>query len=804
MNRFLQLKGLENLLNLVYNSSKNHELKQSTCPIIILEQIILLIQTISRKVKGEIRIHAVKSLVDRLASRLEITTDEDTKNSKLLFYTKFFDSLGQLGFGDNLILMPFYKKKETTELSYSLLFLKHGLLEQKLHALLAIKGFAKNIEAMLVEEFHESPQIYYFNYTLFLTWLFENHVFYELYNRVQHKDVILQSSELLLFVARYCHEFPNDIIEMIWNSCQTVDRQIVRTIYDAILNMTSYINLETAVKFYQKISTIDIKNYNEDSTQLLSEFTSRCLKLLVIETNTGIWKIDPKIQEKFPNFYFGIPTMLQLIMDDNQLSNTLTDKIQDEIIILFKRYPYLKVFLRNITLLDSNIAKGISVYQSLHLLQGYLIAMMNIPSHSTLLDALFDNLITGKNEKEGIIDRMIRSYNIYWQHVREILKDMRQVGSEYDESWYMEQQFIGKYSHKRNILERLKALEFFMVNKLHYQPLTFTQFELLWISFVLKPNFEFETKLFLEMISHRHRTNNREQVLLFNDKDIRKIFDEILCDIRFCNPKKLNIDKFKCFKFFFLLANTPNRESASGIIEPSVLQPNEIDKGVVGADYLWECVVDCEDDMVSKEVVSFIIQVYVHSKDNTHNRDVFLKMLQSWISSLKTIPRPGGAKKVERLFVLLASYINSIDHYIEQDLYKSVEPAESKVNPKHDVQITINFHPYEITKFFTFEMQAKLGYVKNIISEAYNLNLNDFDLVLGDQCIKNEDLNKPLEDLYSINEARIFKRLPDLNHTTQLFMNLMEPHINFITDLLLDFDLGKIRASCIKLIRWKL
>ena len=770
----------ENAVQLENTTIITPKVSRAMCPWVLIDKIVKIFENLDEKLHGDVRFEMLAELKLRIAKRFQNIRDKELKELDIDLVKKVFERLETLVLrnyeAETPKFMHFYEFREKSELELYFRFLDGQSFEKKLRGLNGIKEYANKFE---VEE-GPGPQmddaraakkkLTYFTPEELVKWLLETKVIEIIYEKHTHIELIKRSVDLLKFITQNIESFPDKLINTIWNSSLDKHEDVVKVIYERIIELGPELDIDAAQKMYQKFLTVRVEDYNEDIVDLICRFTKNCLNLVVKRDEEGNFKTLEVTEEQKEYHYFGVPFMFNLVMDNSPLELDLSQKVLLYLQDIISEFPVPNIFVGIINECLDNLAQDRSVYQSLVVMKRFLLTIRDIPAYQTFCEVYFAKIA----RDHTLIDDLVKDITEYWQKVQERMRAYRGSTMKDEttkEEGLIEESFVGKFSHKKNIFERLYALRDFALYIYPDTPLDTTQVKSLWKVFVLEPNFTFETNEFLRMISMIYSVNGK-MILLVKLDDLKSVLLEILCNEEMLIIDQLTVDKFNCLEFFFICVNMTesklslDQKESKADLTINSSQVEVIDPDLIGLDFLWKCLERCPDSFLVEQFTGVLVNVYTRFHENLQNRapEIHQKLVSDLVESIRRFLDERNVRGIERFIQFLGKFLDKVDTRREASFPRQAFNASNFQNQAHKISMEVVYDTYQVTKKFDFFKKERVGAVKESLARHFEVESADFDLFIDDALMQDDDLYKEVKEVYTGNppvvSAKMIKREP--------------------------------------------
>ena len=767
-------KGTENNGNLLLHQilrSDTVEIEDepSVSSLKVTEIILNFFEKITSKFQDKFKDQIFNEVKDKLIYRMKTITDTEVKEFDIEVPKNLFKKLENItvDINSDQLRRKADKEREIAELELFLKYLDSTRLEKKLKGLQEIKRYITRIEVSLTRDsWADEKELRYFDHRSFIDWILDNGVLSLIYKKYQHVELIKRSLDIQKFIVQNSETLPDKLLTILWDSCQNSHGEVLTAVYENILDLAPDLDVQGAFSLYSMFDSVSLENYTEEFVDLICQYTAKCLKHVVESSSSGVIRIKKEF-ESYKNNLFGIQKMFEIAMDESPIDAEISRRVLAHLLNLVNEYFIIGVYSLQSKKCFQNIKEQTSVYQSLAFLNENFSHLLSLPALKDLCLKLFSKKFTGD---DNVIISLISFYEIYWKNVRERVKLTKATNKiEIDETIWMQEVFVGKFSHELNVTQILNSLKNFIAHPFPTSPLNSKQFKRLWTLFVVKQNFEFETKLFLELISQTYEVQGKGWIPLFEVENLKEIYNEIICQENYFSPNKFSIEKFKCLRFFFLFVNYKESNLVSEANEDDMFKEENanqiliLDTNLLGLDALWEYFVTCNDENIVNELKKFLVHIHTKFGPTRKGEEEFLyeNTLKQVMKSIEGLIKKQDLPAIERYILFLESFLETIDRKV------SVEAFEPYSNGVMDgfsgglLKVNVNYYPYEDMKQMEFHVRDKLGYIKEKIAKHFDIDINDFDLIIDKEVIINEKLEDQLKDFLNLTNIEMLKRNED-------------------------------------------
>ena len=826
--KFAQIGGFKTLLNLIYVMDEGNSAEGKTtnvgfvnskgemdgertkygCPLPIVSKIIEVFGKIYKRLNEHSRLFYISELEKRVVQRIKTISDTEIKELELESLYEVLNLLEDiLSFlEDKDVMEEFYKFRETQELNIYLRLIDSPSFEKKLKGINEIREFISRIE--YTYQVNDDPQVQkkpvkYMTAEKFIEWVLENKLINLIYEKYGHIELIKKSIKIQKFIAEFADNFPQSLIDLIWNSFKDKHEEVIKAIYENIIELAPDLSFDAAQRMYSKFLTVKYENYDEDFVDLIGRFTQKCLRLVVMKTKDGEVKVNQAHIEG-ENQFFGVRLMFNLIMDESPLSDTLSYRVLGYLQEIISEFPAVQIFLEIVEQCFENLDKDISIYQSLLIMKEYLTTMQTIPSYQETCEKYFRLL----EEKHNIINYLVRNIESYWQKVRQRIQAQKYAlkSSSQPTDKNQNESFVGKFSHEKNIFERLDSLRYFTTHPYLTTTLSIDQVKQLWRIFVQEANFSFETSLFLQFFSQIYTVPKKGSILLVSLDNIKEVLLGILYNKEFLDIKDLTLEKFNCLEFYFLCANMKDEKITFSQVEesknPQISSMNLItkDKNLIGLSYLWDCFIKCSDKDIVEKFTQLLVNIYTRLSPElkTEEVEVYKELIDNVMKSIERLLLVKDVQGIERYVFFLDKFFEKFENK-KTLIYYKLNHAQNAVTSSPKIRVNASFLPYQLSKVLEFYLRDKVGYIKECLAANFEIESSEFDLVISGKAVFEKDMFREYQTFYTPNDSSIImvkKKESEKPPTVKHLLSKNLQHVEVIFGIFSTINPGKL--ECIK------
>ena len=783
---------IENIENVGSSDVPAEKAARTTlCPWLVIDGVLKIFEELSDRFTAEYGLQIAVELTQRVFGRIRAIRDREIKELDIDLVKKVLDKLGSFvaSVKSEQHIAEFNELRERNELELYFRFLDGQSFEKKLKGLNGIRDYVNRIDVgnwpVGDTKIARKPLVY-FTSKEFTRWVLDKKVIEMIYEKYPHIELIKRSVDIQKFIAEHGGMFPDNLVDIIWHSSFDKHEDMIKIIYEKIVEVAPCLNLRAAQRMYSKFLTVRMQDYNEDFVDLISKFTQKALSLVIKRIDNGVLEMVQVPEEQREHLLFGVPLMFDLIMDESTLDMPLSQRVLWYLQEIASIFPSTNIFFPIVDKCMNNLTQDRSVYQSLVIMKEFFNNIEDIPVYEPILEAYFQKFA----ETYDIINYLVKDICLYSNRVRERMRAIRSVTRReigVDDEDFQDESFVGKFSHKMNIMERLQALKYFSAHQyLKNNHLSTDHVRCLWKVFVLEPNFIFETKTFLALISKLYMVQKRGPSLLVAAKDVSEVLLDILCNEEVFEISNLTLEKFSCLEFFFLCVNIyeakvmPEQKEEDNIkiiINSKYIKTSQ--ENLTGLDFLWKCLIGCPEGILIDRVSEFLVDLYTRLDNDLKQKsqEIYQNLIKSIMGALEQMLEQNNVQAIERYIQLLAKFLDRLDNKKTIEYYRSLPPLVTAANTNATttatttpinasnyqqmmkVHIAVDFQPYNIPKLFDFLKKDRVGTVKETLARAFEVDSDDFDLVVDDVVITEEDLIKEIKDVYKPNSSNVSVRM---------------------------------------------
>ena len=741
------------------------------CPMQVAEDIVRFVKAINGRLKEQYRAQILGDFKQRLYKRIKSISDVEIRELEIEQVQSLFKAMEELllQVGHQEMIEEFYEFKEMQSLNLYLRLMDSPSFEKKLKGINGIREYVAKLESAQDESDDPKAQketLKHVDAEKFTEWVLENKIIELIYEKYMHIELIKRSIEIQKFVALNTTEFPQHLIDFMWNSIKDKHEEVKKVIYENFVELAPCLEFSSAEKIFNKFLDVKYDNYDEDFVDLIGRFTHKSLRLIVLKTkDDNSIRVNDAVtrQENFQ--FFGVSLMFNLIMDDSPLSTSLSIRVLEYLQEIINEYPAVEIFLPIVEECLRNLERDVSIYQSLLIMKEYLTKMQNLSCYQETCENYFQKF----KENHNIIDYLTKNIESYFQKVRqrvEVIKSSRKPSLNGTQNDHLQKEcFIGKFSHEQNICQRIDSLRYFIAHPYLDISLSIDQFKQLWNVFVKQPNFPFETMIFLQFASQIYSTPNKGYRFVVAIHDFKEVLLQILQNKEYLDIRDLTQEKLNCIEFYFVIANinsnklTINQKEGFNF-KNHVFKSNNVSKldlNPIGLSYFWECLVECPDKDLAERVINFLVDlsIRVDQSLNLNREDICTQVVHDIMTALKGALEKKNFQAIERYIMFLDKFFDRFENKTGSYFYKLNNAYSNMASSSQRFGLNVKLLPYNIQTKVDLYLKDRIGYIREVLANHYELDNTDFQMTICGTQIRDEDLLKELVSFYSIQNPLI-------------------------------------------------
>lgn len=791
--KFAAAGGFKALLNLIYNENEEENGLMSDrstttsansfistdegqasgmlkygCPLKVVEDILRLFRMIHHKLKDQFKASLLAELKQRLYKRIKSISDVEIRELEIEQILNLFKVIEGflLLIGGKDMVEDFYEFKEMQSLNLFLRFMDSPSFEKKLKGINGIRDYAQKIESASEESDDPTGKkdlIKYLDADKFSEWVLENKIIELIHEKYLHVELIKRSFIIQRFVAENAEQIPPHLIDLIWNSVKDKNEEIKKAIYENFIELAPSFGLDIAEQIFDKFLQVEIENYDEDFVNLIGKYTENALRLFILKTRDDEIQINEVVANQENPRFFGVGLMFNLVMDDSPLNTFLSHRVLEHLQNIISEYPATKIFLPIVEQCLKNLENDVSIYQSLVIMKEYFSKMQSVPNYQQICEEYFQKF----KESHNIIDYLTRNIQYYWQKVSlrvQAIKSSRKdsVSKNGLSDALQKECFIGKFSHELNIYQRVDALRYFIVHTYLKTSLSIDQLKQLWNVFVKEPNFQFETSVFLQFMSQFYNMPPQGLKFIVEMSDIKEVLLQILLNKEFLSIQELTQEKLNCIEFYFIFANIYEKklrfDQTENLKSLLILKTSNIfkqDHDLVGFSFFWECLIQSSDKEIAERVTSILVDlsVRVDPRLNMSQETICSQVVQDIMPALKRALEEKNFTAIEKYIL----FLNKFFHQFEDKSGQFFQRLHNYNlgNSTQKMTLNIKLLPYNITRQVELSLKERIGYIREMVADHFDIGPHDFELTICGTQISGEDVLKDLATVYTVQNPNI-------------------------------------------------
>lgn len=737
------------------------------CPMQVAEMILGLVKAISGRFKDQYGAQFLGDFKQRLYKRIKSISDVEIKELEIEQVQSLFRAMEEflLQVGHKEVVEEFYEFKEIQCLNLYLRLMDSPSFEKKLKGINGIREYVAKLESAQDESDDPKSQketLKHVDADKFTEWVLENKIIELIYEKYMHIELIKRSIEIQKFIAENTPDFPQHLIDFMWNSIKDKHEEVKKVIYENLIELAPCLDLQAAQKIFNKFLEVKYENYDEDFIDLIGRFTHKGLRLIVLKTkDDNSIRVNEAITRQENPQFFGVSLMFNLIMDDSPLSTSLSIRVLEYLQEIISEYPAVEIFLPIVEECLKNLERDVSIYQSLLIMKEYLTKMQTLPCYQETCENYFQKF----QQNHNIIDYLTKNIESYFQKVRQrvqAIKSSRKpsLNGTHPQGNLQKECFIGKFSHEQNIFQRIDSLRYFIAHPYLDISLSIDQFKQLWNVFVKQPNFHFETTLFLQFISQFYSAPNKGLRFVVAIRDIKEVLLQILHNKEYLEIRDLTPEKLNCIEFYFVIANIHSNklrldQSEGFNLKNLTLKSNNVyklDLNPIGLSYFWECLVECPDKELAERVTNFLVDLStrVDSSLNLDQEAICSQAVHDIMTALKGALEQKHFRAIERYIMFLDKFLARFENKTGQIFYKINNTYSNMATSSPKVGLHVKLLPYNLPTRVDLNLKDRIGFIREVIANHYKLDNTDFQMTVCGTQIRNDDLLKDLASFYSV------------------------------------------------------
>ena len=517
-------------------------------------------------------------IVGRLKNMSDDSMKEMDKNTIHSIMSDFRDFLC-LGLPEEVV----DEQLESVKLGLALRFLKSPEMKKRLTGINEIKSIVRSTERIGSGIVHhkwqddDTPEIRsrWLKPEYLINWIEENKLVEFLLGESSHVEVIKRSASLLIFLANNNHLNVNHL-ELLWKSQEDKHEATVLGVYETINEIASYLNKDSILYLFEKINSMPIKKYNEQTVKFVKEFTLKSFEVFrsirgselvdissdnddeeskvnefIVDNAKGIIEGNVAIPDSdMPEF--GLPILFEILQQNSELGgHTLS-----EFIDLLKESTSDACKASYVLKCIKNMMEGTAVYQSISIFMSIFNLAFNYRSFEIELNS--EVAIKKLNDQFDFIGLTIQNIERYNSLVQKQMVDSVNKGLVPEN--VSKTKFEGNVTHAEQLDKLLEFIENVISTSDNRVEIGTANIQKLWNIFVSASSIEFDKNTFFKWLCKESSIYTTSMMVsssqsLLNDEEKTFLFEQILCKNEYVQKKEISLSCFKCFKKYFGLDN---------------------------------------------------------------------------------------------------------------------------------------------------------------------------------------------------------------------------------------------------------
>ena len=475
------------------------------------------------------------------------------------------------------------EKLESVKLGLALRFLKSPEMKKRLTGINEIKSIVRSTERIgsrMVQhkwQDDDSPRVKsrWLKPEYLINWIEEHKLVEYLLGESSHVEVIKRSSSLLIFLANNNH-LTVEHLDLLWKSQEDKHEATVLGVYETINEIANYLSKEGISYLFEKINSMPVKKYNEQTVKFVKEFT---LKSFDAYRNfrgselDGINSDHDDEESKVNEFYvdnarsiiegsvaspeveipeFGLPILFEILQQNSELGgHTLS-----EFIDLLKESTSDACKASYILKCIKNMMDGVAVYQSISI----FMSIFNLAFNYRSFDIELNSEVAAKklNDQFDFIGLTIKNIERYNTLVQKQMVDSIDKGLVPEN--ISKTKFEGNVTHAEQLDKLLEFIESVISTSDNKIQIGTENIQRLWNIFVSNSSIEFDKNTFFKWLCKESSIYPSSMMVsssqsLLTEDERTFLFEEILCKNEYVQKKDISLSCFKCFKKYFALDN---------------------------------------------------------------------------------------------------------------------------------------------------------------------------------------------------------------------------------------------------------
>ncbi|KAJ5072824.1 ubiquitin carboxyl-terminal hydrolase 14 [Anaeramoeba ignava] len=532
-------------------------------------------------------------------------------------------------------------------------------LEYKLIALEEIEKLLSNLNQLKSKRFR-NKYLSTIKETI-IHWIKEKEIIQLIFNNVISHEIIRKTKILLEFIGQ--NGFLNEFFNLIWHYSNDNHKIIVEEIYILLSSLSQYLSLENYNTAFEPV--LKSKEWNNLTLFLLQNFGDGALKKHSKEKseNKQIW-----IEEL--NKFWGLV-----------VNSELANKKKIEILECFEN-----VFSSEDCSVDIVVTFIIQCFENLKLQKGnayryHLIFYLfdkfpQIQSFDNTVSNSVYNLIFRLDEENDISNKVFEEFKKFKSKPIPKQKDSGNVNEDLNQKI-----LVGDMEYIEEIIIRLEMLKFILD---HYSNMVLLKEKIdnLWEMFFENALTIKEKEYFLDWTTN-----------IFYNNDLCEFFFQ---KSELFSVEDISISEFNFFRHFSQQYNIQKHKiKGENSIRVKIQEQDEI----YGINKLWSIVLNAKNEKVANSSINYLIEFQNLAKGifTSYGEEYRRKFIAKCIKILNKCKNPFQEEKINRILILLSTFINSVEsdiipEYIPFTRHMFSTQAQAK-------PIVINIKNNETTKY---------------------------------------------------------------------------------------------------------
>lgn len=567
-----------------------------------------------------------------------------------------------------------------------------------------------------------------------------------------------------------------EIIALIWQACDGKHDSIIRTLYEIIIMLSSYMGKDSLALLYQKLKSVDLRLYNELTLNLLKEF---CENVISLPENSTRSLDASEVTDEFVEAHFlGVNVLWALVLDSSPLSAALTEEALGVFRSLLAS-PNCKPLRRHFLIKSIREVERAS----------------SVPQCLFVITKIFHMNLARKSDNEAQMRAFLgfyeNNFGLSALVIRDLARYAARVRTEFPEKLarpgFFDEVFEGKHSHKSNLELRLNFLEIYA----SYALLSEADLQQLWEIFVLQPLNPLESALYFQWLAYQNESAKGEIHITLAKPLLLFQFRDILCNPTKNDFRRLREEGFNLFYLFFLNVNLQERNfrvSKAGKL--SSVNPSS----VTGLQVLWQILEENENEKVIERVSEVLSELHLRVAAGgeeaaaAKRRDSAERFTTFVMGMLKDACAGSRKLMINKAIYLLIVFFEKF----EGKFFKSSRASASY----HFLNVTVVLRPENLQKEVRMNVYDQVGSFRRRISEEFGIPLKQLklihksDVAVGDS----DDDEMPMREFGIVGVYFVFRRKESCEeedyHPKHLISESQE-YLDLLFRLLSEADPGK-------------